>query len=106
LELSPWFPDDSERLSLVGCSGSNCYGGVIGSEEVRFTALLLADMEIKLEQLDRSINDSELLERIGGDWAMDDSHLMNKILEGLAELFCPWRGRAARVRSQLCQKVV
>jgi hypothetical protein len=59
-----------------------------GGEEVRFTALLLGDMEIKFKQLDRSINDSELLERIEGEWAVDDSHLMNKILEGLAELSC------------------
>jgi hypothetical protein len=47
--LLGWFG----KLLLVGCLGSNCYGGVIGSEGIRFTALnaVWRVLIIKLEQL-------------------------------------------------------
>ena len=57
--LLGWFG----KLVLVGCSESNCYGGVIGIYQVRLQPYaLLAVLEIKLERLqNRSISESELL---------------------------------------------
>ena len=55
------------------------------SKNVRVSALQLTILKLSSNGFDHSIKYSELL-RIEGEWAVDDSHLMNENFRGVAQL--------------------
>ncbi len=95
--MSSSFSDDSEKLPFVGCFEVQLLWQSNWSSGRQGTALYAVwrFSTIGLNGFDRSTIGSELLERIEGEWDADDSHLMNGIFGGVAQLSgepTAWRG--------------